>query len=187
MKWRRLLRVLHRDIGYTVAALTIAYAISGVAVNHMEDWNPNYTFEEVKVDVGTMPVGNFQEMQDHVVAELSLPAAQVKGHFMETETDFRVFLEDGQEVRIDVRDGTGVMKRITTRPFLFEVNSLHLNSIKGLWTWVADLFAICMLILAVTGLVFLRGKQGIAGRGKWFFTAGLAIPVGFILYMYFGG
>ena len=63
MKWRKLFRTLHRDIGYVAAALTIAYAISGVAVNHIEDWNPNYTFEESPVDIGPRPPGSYAEME----------------------------------------------------------------------------------------------------------------------------
>ena len=45
MKWRRFIRILHRDIGYVVAALTIIYSVSGIAVNHINDWNPNYIVE----------------------------------------------------------------------------------------------------------------------------------------------
>lgn len=84
MKWRKLFRTLHRDIGYTAAALTIAYAISGVAVNHIADWNPSYAFDESAVDVGPLPTGSYEQMQRHVVAELGIDPASVKGHFMET-------------------------------------------------------------------------------------------------------
>ena len=42
MKFRRLIRILHRDIGYVAFGLTIIYSISGIAVNHVNDWNPNY-------------------------------------------------------------------------------------------------------------------------------------------------
>ncbi len=186
MKWRKLFRTLHRDIGYTAAALTIAYAISGVAVNHIEDWNPSYAFDESAVDVGPLPTGSYEQMQHHVVAELGIDPATVKGHFMETELELRVFLTDGAEVRVDVRDGRGVMKSVATRPFLYEVNALHLNNIKGMWTWVADLFAIALLMLVTTGVFLLPGRQGIAGRGKWFLGAGFAVPAVFIGYMYYG-
>ncbi len=186
MKWRRLLRILHRDIGYAATALTIAYCISGIAVNHIEDWNPNYSITETAVDIGALPGDSYDAMEAHVVAELRLDPRHVKGRFMETETEFRVFLPEGGEVRVDVRSGRGTMKRIATRPFLYEVNVLHLNTIKGIWTWVADIFALALLVLAITGLFLLKGRHGLAGRGKWFVGAGFAIPVGFILYMYYG-
>ena len=187
MKWRKLFRVLHRDIGYAAAALTIAYAISGVAVNHIQDWNPNYTFEEQAVNLGPLPEVPYGEMERFVVEALDIDPATVKGHFMESATEFRVFLAEGQEVAVDVRDGRGLYKRVKTRAVLYELNVLHLNHIKGLWTWIADLFAVALLVLAVTGIVMMKGPRGITGRGKWFVGAGLIIPIAFIWYMYAGG
>jgi hypothetical protein len=184
MSWRQRFRALHRDLGYAAAALTIAYALSGLAVNHIDDWNPNYVFRESAIDIGALPQGTYAEMQARVVQALALPAAEVRGHFMETETLFRVFLVEGQEVRVDVRTGKGTLKRVHTRPVLFEVNALHLNNLKGAWTWVADAFALSLLTLAVTGLLLHKGKLGLAGRGKWFVGAGLLVPVAFVVYLY---
>ncbi|MCP4447044.1 MAG: hypothetical protein GY811_17105 [Myxococcales bacterium] len=182
IRWRKLFRTLHRDIGYAVAALTLAYCISGIAVNHIDDWNPNYTFVNTRIDVGGLPVGDYQAMQDHVVTVLELNPKSVKGHFMETETLFRVFLTNTEEVSVNVETGRGLFKQVKTRAVLYELNALHLNSIKGIWTWVADIFALMLIILVLTGLFMMKGKRGIAGRGKWFVGAGLAIPVVFIWY-----
>lgn len=184
MSWRQRLRALHRDIGYAAAALTIAYALSGLAVNHIEDWNPNYVFQQTPIAIGPVPAGSIADMQAHVVQALGLPAAEVRGHFMETETLLRVFLGEGQEARVDVRTGQGTLKRVHTRPVLFEVNAMHLNNLKGIWTWVADVFALALLTLAVTGLVLHKGRLGLAGRGKWFVGAGLLVPVAFVVYLY---
>ena len=41
-KWSR---ILHRDIGYFFIGTTLIYGISGIALNHMSDWNPNYSVE----------------------------------------------------------------------------------------------------------------------------------------------
>ena len=79
-----------------------------------------------------------------------------------------------------------MMKRIATRTFLYEVNALHLNTIKGIWTWVADLFAVALFVLAITGVFMMKGRRGITGRGKWFVGAGFLIPIAFIWYMYSG-
>ncbi len=186
MKWRKLIRELHRDIGYTAVALTLAYSLSGLAVNHIEDWNPNYAFETIEVDVGPLPTDDYDAMQAHVVEALELPPEEVKGRFLETETDFRLFLPDGQEVRVDVRDGKGAIKRVTTRRVFYEVNALHLNNLRGIWTWVADVFAVSLMVLAVTGMFMIKGRRGVRGRGKYFVGAGLLIPIGFIAYMYWG-
>jgi len=181
---RKLFRALHRDIGYVAVALTIAYAVSGLAVNHIDDWNPNYRFSERAVDIGPLPAVSPAELEAIVVDKLALDRAAVRGHFQETPTEFRVFLPEGQEARLDVRTGRGTLKTITTRAVLFEVNSLHLNNLKGVWTYVADVFALALMILAITGMTMMKGDRGLAGRGKWFVGAGLALPVSFIVYMY---
>jgi hypothetical protein len=187
MKWRRAFRAVHRDTGYVVAALTIAYAISGIAVNHIEDWNPNYAFSERPVDVGPLPDGPAEAMQDHVIRVLDLDPHAVRGHFMENDFEFRVFLPDGQEIRVDRRDGRGSFKHLSSRAVLYELNAMHLNTVKGLWTWIADLFAVSLLALAVTGIFMMKGPRGILGRGKWFVAAGLLIPAVFVWYMVAGG
>jgi len=186
MKWRKLFRALHRDIGYAAAALTIAYAVSGIAVNHIEDWNPNYKFEDKAVDIGPLPDGSLPDRQAFVVSKLALDPALVRGHFQENEYEFRVFLAEGQEARVDVRTGRGTLKALATRAVFFEINSLHLNNLKGIWTWIADLFALSLLTLVVTGLVMMKGSRGLAGRGKWFVGAGLLVPISFVWYLYSG-
>lgn len=186
MRWRRTFRAFHRDIGFAVSALLLAYSISGLAVNHMEDWNPNYTFHERTIELGALPQGSYHEMQDFVASALNIESARVKGHFMESETQFRVFLSNAEEIGVDVRDGRGKFKQIKTRPGLYEINALHLNSIKGIWTWVADLFAILLIVLVVTGLFMMKGSRGLAGRGKYFIALGLLVPVVFIWFVVAG-
>ncbi len=41
-KWRKWNRAIHRDFGYLFFGMTIIYALSGIAINHLDDWNPNY-------------------------------------------------------------------------------------------------------------------------------------------------
>ena len=47
------MRILHRDIGFFFIGTSIIYGISGIAMNHVKDWNPSYyvafeTFETSK-------------------------------------------------------------------------------------------------------------------------------------------
>ena len=184
MQWRKLFRALHRDIGYVAVSLTLAYALSGLAVNHIEDWNPSYSFAERTVDLGALPAGTIAAQAAFIVDRLELDPRAVRGHFQETEHELRIFLTEGQEARVDLRTGRGHVKTLSTRPVLFEVNALHLNNLKGIWTYVADLFAIALIVLAITGVTMMKGDRGIAGRGKYFIAAGLTIPVGFIIYMH---
>ena len=181
--WRRWFRAFHRDIGYATVALVLAYGLSGLAVNHIESWNPSYKFAERSVDIGPLS-GSLNEMEAQIVEKLSLDRDRVRGHFQENDRELRVFLDEGQEARIDMQTGHGTLKTLSRRAVFFEVNALHLNNLKGIWTYVADAFAIALIVLAITGMTMMKGDRGLFGRGKYFLAAGLAIPVGFIIYMY---
>ena len=184
MRWRHLFRVVHRDIGYVAVALTLAYCLSGIAVNHIDDWNPNYSYAERAVDIGPLPAGSLVDKEAYVVDKLRLDRAAVRGHFQETATELRVFLVEGQEARVEMTTGRGTLKTITKRAVFFEVNALHLNNLKGIWTYVADIFALALMILALTGMTMMKGDRGFLGRGKYFVGAGLVIPIAFLIYMY---
>lgn len=171
--------MLHRDIGNFVAALTLVYCISGIAVNHIEDWNPNYQFSQEEINIGALPEGSYPDMQRYVVKSLDIDPASVRGHFMETDSQFRVFLDNTEEVSVDIHTGQGLFKQVKTRALFYEMNALHLNNIKGAWTWIADIFAVLLIFLAITGIFIMNGRQGLTGRGKWFLAAGLVVPVVF--------
>lgn len=183
VKWRKLFRAVHRDVGYTVVALTLAYGLSGIAVNHIEDWNPNYAYDVEAVDLGPLPGATLPAREAFVVERLAIPRAQVRGHIQENARELRVFLDGGAEVRVDMATGRGTHQRITRRAVFFEVNALHLNNLKGAWTYIADGFAVAMILLALTGLTMMKGERGLGGRGKWFVLGGLSIPLAAITYM----
>ena len=184
MRWRKAFRAVHRDVGYIAVALTIAYALSGLAVNHIEDWNPSYSMDTESVDIGPLPEGDLHAMEAFVIAKLSLDRKHVRGHFLETPTAFRIYLDEGQEANVDPATGKGTLERLSQRLVFFEVNSLHLNNLKGIWTYVADIFALALMVLAITGTTMMKGDRGLAGRGKYFVAGGFAIPIVFVIYLY---
>jgi hypothetical protein len=181
--WRRWFRAFHRDIGYVAVALTIAYGVSGIAVNHFEDWNPSYKLDERTVDIGPL-TGSIADKAAAIVSKLALDPAAVRGHFQETDTVLRVFLAEGQEAKVDITTGRGTLKTLRERPVLFQVNALHLNNLKGAWTYVADAFAAALIVLAITGVSMMKGDRGFWGRGKYFVAAGLVFPIAGIVYLY---
>jgi hypothetical protein len=63
------------------------------------------------------------------------------------------------------------------RPVLYELNALHLNRPKKLWTLVADLYAVALGALAITGLLMFREKSWLRSRGFWLMVAGVLIPL----------
>lgn len=181
---RRILRVLHRDIGYFLAGLTVVFCVSGVAVNHVESWNPSYARTERAVALGALPAGDLEAMEREVIARVPLSRSEVRGRRLESASSFRVFLDEGGEVTVDPATGEGTLLRVRARPVLFQANVLHLNHVKGSWTFVSDAFAVLLAGLAISGLFMLGGKTGFMGRGKWFVAGGLVVPVVFLVHYY---
>lgn len=172
--WRTWNNELHRDVGYVVVGLTLIYAISGVAVNHIEDWNPNYAIErEVKTFEAFGPLD-----RDATIARLVavLALEEPLDAFRRTPTDVELVYE-GWSVRADVAAGRATIERPVPRPVLIQFNDLHLNRVKGFWTWIADAYAIALCFMAISGMFVLRGRTGITGRGKWLVAAGVVVPV----------
>jgi hypothetical protein len=170
-------RILHRDVGYLCVALTLVYVISGVAVNHLDDWNPNYVVTREVRRFDPVEVADRETMVRELVTRLDLPAP--KGSFRSSPERVELFY-DGWNVVADAAAGTAVIERTRRRFVLFDANTLHLNRPKGAWTWIADGYAILLGFLAVSGIFMLRGRTGFAGRGKWLLLAGLLVPVVFL-------
>ena len=162
-------------------ALTVVYAISGIAVNHKADWNPSRKVARETRRFEPVPVGEKDAMVAALVERLRLPGPP-KSSFRPAPHVVDLFYE-GYSVRADAAKGEAEVERVLDRPFLRDANFLHLNEPKRLWTWVADLYAVLLLLLSVTGVFVLRGKKGLGGRGKWFVLAGLVVPLVFLVFL----
>lgn len=179
--WRRWNNILHRDLGYLCVALTVIYAISGIAVNHIRDWNPNYKIERVERTFDPFPVGTRDAMVARAVERLGLPDPPNEV-FRPDPATLQLFY-DGWSVEVSAETGVAIVERPRERFLLHDANYLHLNHPKGLWTFVADVYAGLLLLLAVTGMFVLGGRKGLAGRGKWFVLAGLVLPIAFLIVL----
>ena len=176
--WRRWSIVLHRDVGYLAVALTIAYAISGIAVNHIADWNPNYRVTKTFTTVAPVAMTSEEGIVPNVMKRLRL-SEPPRSSFRPDPNTVQLFYK-GTTYHVDLPTGKVMIESTRSRPVLFEMNQLHLNHTKRAWTWIADVYALALLLLAITGLFVLKGRLGITGRGAWLTAAGL-IPVGYWL------
>ena len=179
MKLRKLIIAVHRDVGYFFAGLTVIYAVSGVAVNHVEHWNPSYSVSHTRHEVGDLAGLEHDEMVRTVLRTLDIEETPRSAIRM-TEDELRIFLNN-RTLQVAVPAGHVLDERTTKRPGLFQVNYLHLNHGKGLWTWVADVYAVGLLVLALTGIFIITGKKGLGGRGRWLLLAGLLLPIVFLV------
>lgn len=172
--WRRWSIVLHRDVGYLAVALTIAYAISGIAVNHIADWNPSYRVTKTFTTVAPIVATDASAIVTMAMERLQLAEAP-RSSFQPDSSTMQLFYK-GTTYHVDLPTGKVMVEATRSRPVLFEMNQLHLNHSKRAWTWIADIYALALLLLAITGLFVLKGKNGITKRGAWLTAAGF-LPV----------
>jgi hypothetical protein len=172
---RRLNIELHRDVGYFFSALIIAYCISGLALNHIDEWNPDFIIEKQTVkftdsytskEVTTDVINQFGKLvqEDHF-----------KVYDFPTPDQVKIYYDDAS-LHVNLTTKEGVYEKVARRPLFYQANVLHRNSLKG-WKWAADVFAIMLIFINVTGLFVLKGKHGITGRGKWLVAAGFLPPI----------
>jgi hypothetical protein len=184
MSWRRVNNVLHRDLGYLLVGLTLVYAVSGVAVNHVGDFNPSYitVSEELTFAPFTEPdrVLEVRNLVDRL--GLSEPVDSFR-----PSPGKVLLLYDGWKVEAEPGAGKATSVRLDPRPILHSLNRLHLNHLKGAWTWFADFYAVLLVFMAISGTLVLRGRTGLSGRGKWFVLAGFFFPIAALILSARGG
>jgi len=184
-QWRKWFRVVHRDFGYLFFGLTLVYSISGIALNHLDDWNSNYIIirKEITIDNPERIYRGITKPEVRAIMEELGQAGSYKNHYFPEEGTLKVFLKGGSVI-IDTESGDGLLEKVTRRSFFREMNYLHYNPQES-WTWVSDVFAGALILLAITGLFLVRGAKGITGRGAWLTILGIVLPIIFlIIYFY---
>lgn len=249
--WRLALRGLHRDAGFLAVGLTFVYAISGIALNHIDDWDPSFVHLARVHEISTPLPQDDREAAAFVMAELGIEAEplgvfghagtivryeiELEGRRIIAKPDRREILVQGEtetvqplgdalptddweaaaevlkrlgiieqpksvhRVTIPVRDieitwenrtlrvqahdnGADVIEDAQRPRFLFHAfNWLHLNRGKQAWTWFANGYAIVLLFLATSGMLMVRGRQGVFGRGGVFLAIGIFAPLTYFL------
>ena len=179
LNFRPKLRALHRDIGYFAVGLTIVYATSGLAVNHLKDWDPN--FKQVnRTHQLTLPLPT----EDDAAAKSALRTLGVQEQprevYRASETQLDLVF-DKRTFHVDTTNGVVHEEGQAERPLLRVANWLHLNRGKKAWTYVADSYAVFLLFLALSGLFMIPGRKGLLGRGAVIALLGAALPVGYVL------
>lgn len=185
---RKWLRALHRDAGYLAVGLTFIYALSGLAVNHIADWDPNFTQVDEVHDIDVRSIeGAVAGLRGR---ERSKRVAQRVLEALGREPQWQdVYALDASHIDITLKDTTlyvdfeknrvreeGQKERVLLRV----ANWLHLNRGKEAWTFIADAYAVFLLFLATSGMFMLPGKKGIRGRGLLLVALGAAVPIAYV-------
>ena len=181
MKIRKWLRILHRDMGYIFFGMSLVYGISGIALNHLDDWNPDYIIRTYETDLQDVPAAEAvsREAAGAILGQIDRDY-QYRSHFFPRPGVLKIVIKQGS-VTVDLDHQKAYTEVIRKRPVFREMNFLHYNKPKKLWTWFSDVFAVALILLAISGLFMIRGKKGITGRGAWLTALGILIPVLFLI------
>jgi hypothetical protein len=174
VQWRALLRAVHRDVGYTAVGLTFVYAVSGLAVNHVASWDPNFVNTTTTHELGGPVPDDDAAARAQVLAKLGITDAPREVY---REGDELEILFEHRTLHVTAATGHVVDEEQKPRFFVRAANWLHLNRGKKGWTYFADTYAVGLLFLATSGLFMIAGKKGLLGRGVFFVAAGIAIPL----------
>jgi hypothetical protein len=180
---RRWNNILHRDIGYLCVGMTLIYAISGIVLNHFKSGDflhPDYSKSYKDFKVALPANGIADKTYVYSLLDQSGQRENYKSHIT-GEGYLQIFLKGGY-LYVDLTNGDAQMEHKVTRYVIKEMNLLHYNNMKKFYTWFSDAYAVGLIILAITGLFVLRGKNGILGRGAWLTAIGIILPALFIFF-----
>lgn len=178
--WRKLATLLHREIGYFFVGMTVVYAISGIALNHRNDWNPSFIVHRQEIET------TFGEDHSKITtAAIKKCLADNKlndpyrGHDFPSQSKLKIFTKKGS-LFVHLDTGKGEYEALKRRAVFYQVNFLHTDS-RTAWIVFSDIFCVGLLIIAITGTVMRKGRHGMKGRGGWLVAAGIAAPIIFLL------
>ncbi len=184
--WRKWLRIVHRDVGYLAIGLTFVYAMSGIAVNHIADWDPNFSQINQEYSLRDLPASftpgdRERNMKSaHGILESLGRGESPTDVYALDERHLDITLEH-TTLYVDLDSASVREEGQESRPLLRLANWLHLNRGKAAWTYVADAYAIFLLYLATSGLFMFSGRKGIFGRAGILALVGAAVPVLYVV------
>ena len=180
--FRKWSRIIHRDVSYLFAGMILIYALSGILMNHRGDLNPHYSvsLQEIQVDADLTDKAKVDKALVLTLLEPIGEAGNYTKHYFPKEGQMKVFLKGGSSLVVDTQTGAAVYESLKRRPLLSDMVKLHYNPTKW-WTIFSDAFAVCLILITLTGLVMLKGPKGFWGRGGILFVIGVVIPVLFLV------
>ena len=181
-KIRKWSRILHRDVSYLFAGMILIYALSGILMNHRGDLNPHYSVDRQEFKV-TADLSDKAKVDKALVLTLLEPLGETENytkHYFPKGGEMKVFLKGGSSVVVNTQTGDAVYERLERRPLLSDMVKLHYNPGRW-WTTFSDIFAVCLILITLTGLVMVKGSKGFWGRGGILFIIGIVIPVLFLI------
>ena len=180
---RRWCRVIHRDLSFFFAGIILIYAISGIVMNHKDSIDPHFTVtqKEYKID---KDISDRSKVNEETILGLLEPLGETKNftkYYYPKPNLIKVFLKGGSSLVINTQSGEAAYESVKRRPLISPMVQLHFNPGKW-WTWFADTFAVCLIVITLSGLVMNGGPKGLWGRGGIEMIIGILIPFLFLAF-----
>jgi hypothetical protein len=183
-KLRKFNRATHRDLGYLFVGMIIIYSLSGIAINHLDDWDPNYVINNYTVTVENLPpIDEFTKADAKKLLDEWNIDGRYRKFYRKGDDMIKIFFKGGTAVVI-VSQQQAHIETIKRRPVFHAVNWMHYNPNRA-WMWFSDIFAVALIILAISGMFILRGKNGLKWRGTILISIGIIIPLIYLVIYYF--
>jgi hypothetical protein len=183
MNWRKWNRWLHREMGYFFFGMALVYGVSGIALNHgvARHWDPGIiSRSETFMLSGPLQKSEVDRDEVEQILDLTGESSRFKQYYFPNDKSLMIYLKGGH-IFVDLAMGEATVTTVRHRPFFKEVNYLHYNKPKKLWTWFSDFFGLALILLAISGIIMSRGKKGVLGKGGIALAAGILIPLVFLL------
>lgn len=180
--FRQYCRKIHSHLSFTFVGVILIYAISGITMNHLKDFNPKYmiSVENYTADGHFPHSHNFTEKEITSLLESVDEEANYTKHFYPNHSTMKVFLKSGSSFTINTQNGEVNYEGLKKRPVFHQLSFLHYNPGKW-WTYFSDIFAVCLILICITGLFMNKGKRGLMGLGGIELLVGMSIPILFLL------
>lgn len=178
-KARKWFRIIHRELSYVFAGMLLVYAISGIAMNHKNSFNSQYSITRTEHQFAPTPQATVNQAQiDAWLSACGVAGTEIQHYFPDDNT-LKVFLKGNSNLVVNLSSGKAVLEQVRKRPILGSLSKLHYNPGKA-WTWFSDIFAGAMVVVVLTGVLMLKGKHSLIGIGGIEFLIGILIPLAFI-------
>lgn len=169
-------RIIHRDLGYFYVGLIISFAVSGIMMNHRNQWHPEkYVIEKSSFQITPL---NESQINDSLVQEL-VKANGINDKFRRQSVkkgELRISLEK-TDIDIDLKTGNAEVTSFINTPVISQLMRLHKNT-SDWWIYYGDIFGISLIVIALTGTTLLaKSKNSFRRRGWKLALAGVVFPL----------
>lgn len=169
-------RNLHRDLGYFYIGLIISFALSGILMNHRDQFEAEkYNVEVKEIEVKLPEEKDLTEdFARNFITQYHLKDTyrkhKVKGG------SFRISYKN-TNVEVDLATGKGEIETYQKTPIISQMMKLHKNT-SNWWIYYGDIFGLSLITIAITGAIMIpAGKFSFKQRGWKLALAGIIFPL----------